>query len=214
MNENEVNAILRQADEVAQVISTEWSGLQGVYMPGMGQALDFQNAVLQACERIAGIEGYAQEVVASLAATREVCFVAGQQNWIHQIDQYMQSMEESRSTLSSVIHGYHMLNSAFELGANLDALHDLTNSTFAHNSSPQHVGNHEAMRRQLTELLPLQEHAAGLLQRVQELIAIPYSEAIPPQVHGYLETVKSNLDEKYAVIDAYVTALTEQLTAV
>ncbi|MFE8979104.1 hypothetical protein ACFYM7_37705 [Streptomyces cyaneofuscatus] len=214
MNENEINAILRQADEVAQTISNEWSGLQGAYMPGRGQALDFQNAALQACERIAGTEGHAQEVVASLAATREACYATGQQNWIHQIDQYMPSMQECQNTLSSVLHGYHMLNSAFELGANLDALHDLTNSTFEHNSRPEHTNNHEAMRRQLTELLPVQEYTTVLLHRAQELIAVPYSEAIPPQVHGYLETLKSNLDEQYAVIDAYVTALNEELAAV
>ncbi|MFJ4973723.1 hypothetical protein [Streptomyces sp. NPDC088755] len=214
MNENEINAILRQADEVAQAISSEWSGLQGAYMPGRGQALDFQNAVLQACERLAGTKGHAQEVVASLAATREACYATGQQNWIHHIDQYMPAIQESQNTLSSVLDGYRMLNAAFELGANIDALHDLTNSTFAHNSRPEHVENREAMRRQLTELLPVQEYATALLYRAQELIAIPYSETIPPQVHGYLEKVKINLDEQYAVIDAYLIALNEQLAAV
>ncbi|MFJ7062946.1 hypothetical protein ACIQVA_35640 [Streptomyces microflavus] len=216
MNENEINEILYQVSNVQTEISNELIGLQSqsANMPERGRARDFLPSVQQAVERVQITAQKCDELGANLAAAREACFSSVELNHlVSSVDQYAYLLQESQHTILVVRDSYFMLDATFQLGGAVDDVHDRANITFANNSRPDHVGNIDAMRQQLTDLAMVQEYAAGLFPQVETLLATPYDESIMPQLPVYLGAMRGNLEEHYEIVCAYVSALQEEIPA-
>ncbi|NEE40149.1 hypothetical protein G3M53_84000 [Streptomyces sp. SID7982] len=211
MNENDLTDVCRQADQVFHTASLEREELHRAAMPGRGQSGYFLDGVRQSLGRILELVRSVEQVNADIASARRACESDQRHDWIAGIDGYASAAKGHRQEVSDILGAYHLLEASYELGAAVEALHADANSTFEHNSRPEHVGNVDAMRRQREALMVVRERAVGLIEHAYKLFEIPRNELLPYWFADYLNGTKSDLDGQFEIIEAYVNALDEEL---
>ncbi|MFZ4276674.1 hypothetical protein ACOZFM_28690 [Streptomyces arboris] len=211
MNENDLAEVFRQADQVFHAVSLEREELHRAVMPARQQSEYSLGGVRQTLGQISELARSVEQVNADIASARSACESAQRHDWIAGIDGYVSAAEGRRQEVSNILDAYHLLEASYELGTAVDALHAEANSTFEHNSRPEHVGNVDAMGRQREALMVVRERAVGLIEHAYRLFEIPRNELLPYWFADYLNGTKSDLDSQFEIIDAYVKALDEEL---
>ncbi|WP_411120245.1 hypothetical protein [Streptomyces sp. 058-1L] len=211
MNENDLAEIFRQADQIFHAEFLEREQLQRSLMPARGQEENFLEDIRQAIVRVSELVGSVEKATADIASARGACEAARQYDWIAGIDGYASAAEDRQQEVSTILGAYQLLEASYELGMAADALHAEANSTFEYNSRPEHVGNVDAMERQREALVVVRERAVGLIEHAWKLVEIPRNELLPYWFADYLNGKKSDLDDQFGIIEAYVEALNEEL---
>ncbi|MEV7253582.1 hypothetical protein [Streptomyces cyaneofuscatus] len=121
-------------------------------------------------------------------------------DWITGSDGHISTAEARRQEASDILGAYYLLGAEYGLGAAVGALHIEANSTFKHNSRPEHVGNVDAIGRRKEVLMVVRERAVGLIEHAWKLISIHVTSCCRIWFDDYLKDTKSDLGGQFDLL--------------